>query len=149
MAGFAMELCVAADVGVLILNKSGVGGLSSGPNCSSGNGSSADSAFAAVSRVYATGNYSFGHEIGHLLWARHDNDGSLTPYAYGHGYKYTGSPSFRTIMAVDCSGCPPRVNYWSNPLVKLPGTNVAMGTPERNDNARVLNTRKWMVYAYR
>ena len=33
-----------------------------------------------------TGNYTFVHEAGHVVGARHDNDSTTSPYAYGHGY---------------------------------------------------------------
>lgn len=134
---------VAADVGVLIVNASSYCGLASGI------GSTASTAFAAVYWDCATGYYSFGHEIGHLQSARHDpaNDPTNTPYAYGHGYQYTGSPRWRTIMAYDCSGGCPRLNYWSNPNKLYNGR--AMGTTNRNDNARVLNNTRTTVAAFR
>ena len=78
---------LAADVGVLLINNASACGLASGI------GSTAATAFAAVYWDCATGYYSFAHEIGHLHAARHDpeNDPTTTPYAYGHGYQYTGS----------------------------------------------------------
>ena len=123
-----------ADIGVLILNNAQYCGLASGI------GSSVSTAFAGVHWSCATGNYSFAHEIGHLLSARHnpEADPTNTPYAYGHGFRYTGSPSWRTIMSYDCpAGCP-RLNYWSNPNRLYNG--VAMGTFATHDNTRVLNT---------
>lgn len=134
---------VAADVGVLIVNASSYCGLASGI------GSTASSAFAAVYWDCATGYYSFGHEIGHLQSARHDpsTDPSTSPYSYGHGYRYTGSPDWRTIMAYDCSGGCPRLNYWSSPLKLYNG--VPMGTSSQSDNARVLNNTRATVAAFR
>ncbi|HEX9945545.1 MAG TPA: M12 family metallo-peptidase [Thermoanaerobaculia bacterium] len=134
---------VAADVGVLIINNTQYCGLASGI------GSTASTAFAAVYWDCATGYYSFGHEIGHLQSARHDpaTDPSTTPYAYGHGYRYTGSPDWRTIMAYDCSGGCPRLNYWSNPNKLYNG--VPMGTPTQSDNTRVLNNTRATVAAFR
>ncbi|RZS32434.1 peptidyl-Asp metalloendopeptidase [Herbihabitans rhizosphaerae] len=130
-----------ADVGVLIINDSSYCGLASGI------GSSASTAFAAVYWDCATGYYSFGHEIGHLQSARHDpaTDGSNTPYAYGHGYRY--GTSWRTIMAYNCSPSCPRLNYWSNPRVNYQG--VPMGTTTRSDNARVLENTKATVAGFR
>ena len=76
----------AADVNVLVIND--------GSNCglASAIGSTAATAFATVHWDCATGYYSFGHEIGHLLSARHDPaaDPSTSPYAYGHGYRAPG-----------------------------------------------------------
>lgn len=134
---------VAADVGVLVINNSSACGLASGI------GSTASTAFAAAHWSCITGYYSFAHEIGHLLAARHDpaTDPSTSPYAYGHGYRYTGSPDWRTIMAYDCPGGCPRLNYWSSPLKLYNG--VPMGTASQSDNARVLNLRAASVAAFR
>ncbi|HEX9941707.1 MAG TPA: M12 family metallo-peptidase [Thermoanaerobaculia bacterium] len=134
----------AADVAVLIINNTQYCGLASGI------GSTAATAFVAVYWDCATGYYSFAHEIGHLQSARHDpkNDPTTTPYAWGHGYQYTKSPSWRTIMAYNCTGlgCP-RLNYWSNPNNLYNG--VPMGTATKNDNHRVLNDTRATVSAFR
>jgi hypothetical protein len=95
-------------------------------------------AFGVVSRMCATGYYSFGHEIGHIQGARHnlEADPSNTPFDYGHRY-HDGTAVWRTIMSYDCpSGCP-RVNRWSNPYLRLEGRLT--GTAARHHNARVLN----------
>jgi len=130
-----------ADVGVLMTDG----------NDGCGNGTinaSATSAFVAVTTDCATGNYSFGHELGHLFGARHnpEEDSSTTPYAYGHGY-LAPSRNWRTIMAYPCSGGCPRLNYWSNPAKTRDG--VAMGTTTRSNNARVLNERAAVLAGFR
>jgi hypothetical protein len=132
-----------ADVAVLLINNSSSCGLASGI------GSSVSTAFAVVHWGCATGYYSFAHEIGHLLSARHDQatDPTNTPYAYGHGYQYTGSPNWRTIMAYDCSPSCPRLDYWSNPNNLYNGH--PMGTTATNDNARVLNGTRTTVAAFK
>ena len=133
-----------ADVGVLLINNTQYCGLASGI------GSTASTAFAAVYWDCATGYYSFAHEIGHLQSARHDpaNDPTTTPYAWGHGYQYTAStPKWRTIMAYDCSGGCPRLNYWSNPNNLYNGH--PMGTTTKNHNSRVLNDTRATVAAFR
>jgi hypothetical protein len=134
---------VTADVGLLVINNSSSCGLASGI------GSSASTAFANAHWDCITGYYSFGHEIGHLQSARHDpaNDPTLSPYAYGHGYQYNGSPKWRTIMAYACSGGCPRLNYWSNPAKLYNGQ--PMGTTTRSDNTRVLNLTRGTVAAFR
>src|SRR5207237_4622577 len=105
----------------------------------------ASTAFAVVHYDCATGYYSFAHELGHLMGARHDvhHDSSTTPFAYGHGYEHpssTASQVFRTIMAYACDApavCNPRIQYWSSPSVTYAG--IATGTAATNDNVRVLN----------
>jgi hypothetical protein len=114
----------------------------------------ASTAFAIVHYNCATGYYSFAHELGHLMGARHDenHDPSTTPFSYGHGYEHpspTASQSFRTIMAYACSptSCDPRIQYWSNPNVTYNG--IAIGTAAINDNARVLNETAATVAGFR
>ncbi len=135
----------AADVSVLVINDAGNCGLAHSI------GSTAATAFATVHYDCATGYYSFAHEIGHLLSARHDPaaDPNNTPYAYGHGYRYepaTGT-KWRTIMAYACTGGCTRLNYWSNPDVTYNG--VPMGTADKNHNQRVLVQTKAAVAAFR
>jgi len=134
---------VTADVGLLVINNASSCGLASSI------GSTASTAFATAHWDCITGYYSFAHEIGHLESARHDpaNDPTTTPYAYGHGYQYTGSPSWRTIMAYNCTAGCPRLNYWSNPNNLYNGH--PMGTAGTNDNARVLNNTRATVAAFR
>ena len=101
-----------------------------------------DWAFFVVKRSCATGNYSFGHELGHLMGARHDrfvDDTDGKPFDYNHGYVHV-QDGWRTVMAYnddcDCSDedgtepdtCPAgsdrttaaspwcdRLLYWSDP----------------------------------
>lgn len=134
---------VAADVGVLVINNSSSCGLASSI------GSTASTAFAAAHWSCITGYYSFGHEIGHLQSARHDpaTDPSTSPYAYGHAYRKTTSPSWRTIMAYNCPSSCPRLNYWSNPNKLLNG--APMGTTSQSHNQRVLNQTAATVAGFR
>jgi hypothetical protein len=97
-------------------------------------------AFCVVRPDCAVTNYSFAHEIGHLVGCRHNTeaDGSTSPYSYGHGYTNC-SDGWKTIMALNTQQCSPtRLQYWSNPNVTYGG--VAMGSSSTRDNARVLNT---------
>ncbi|MFZ2753076.1 MAG: M12 family metallo-peptidase [Lysobacteraceae bacterium] len=134
---------VTADVMMLLINNASSCGLASGI------GSTASTAFAVAHYGCATGYYSFAHEIGHLQSARHDiaTDPTLTPYAYGHGYR-SPTNAWRTIMAYACTtgGCP-RINYWSNPAKTYGGQ--AMGNTTRAHNQRVLNTTKATIAAFR
>lgn len=95
-----------------------------------------------------SGNYTFVHEAAHVVGARHDNDPTLTPYAYGHGYVIT-SQNRRTVMAVNngpCSTCT-RIGAFSSPNFSVGG--VPIGTATRNDNTRVWKTRGPTVAAFR
>ncbi|OUS29013.1 hypothetical protein A9Q99_10400 [Gammaproteobacteria bacterium 45_16_T64] len=100
-------------------------------------GADYDTAFAVVNYACASGNFSFAHEIGHLVGARHDiqNDSSSYPYAYGHGFQ-SPSLAFRTIMSYNCgNGDCPRVGFWSSPD-NLFGDEV-MGQADTSNNVRV------------
>jgi len=133
---------IGADVNMLVINNSSSCGLASAF------AASAETAFAAVHWNCATGIYSFGHEIGHLIGARHDlgSDAASTPYAYGHGYRYipASGEGWRTVMALDCPVSCPRLNFWSNPELSYRG--IAMGNASSN-NAKVLmhgrNAMSW------
>ena len=112
-------------------------------------GSMEASAFCAVNSSCDISNYTFAHEIGHLIGCRHDpsEDPNTTPFAYGHGY-VNPSNTWRTIMAYRnaCGTCP-RLLYWSNPNVIYNGT--PMGTNATHDNSRVWNERSNTVMAFR
>lgn len=92
-----------------------------------------DRAFSVTARTCATGYYSFGHELGHNMGARHDwyVDSNTTPYVYNHGYVNV-SNNWRTIMAYnsECSAngtnCT-RLQYWSNPNVNYQGNAMGVG----------------------
>ena len=137
-----------ADLSAMIINQSDFCGLADAIMAT------ASTAFVVVYYDCATGYYSFAHELGHLMGARHDenHDATTTPFAYGHGYEHPSSVSgqnFRTIMAYACNAptsCDPRIQYWSNPNVKYNG--VATGTAATNDNARVLNGTAATVAAF-
>lgn len=93
---------------------------------------------------------SLGHEMGHNLGATHnwepgDAEGE-PPYMYG--YRYTGTPRFRTQMAYDCTsgGSCPRVAYHSNPRLTYQG--VALGTAAHHDVARRFNERRETVEGF-
>ena len=105
-------------------------------------------AYFVMSPNCLSGNWTFVHEAAHVVGARHDNDGTLTPYAYGHGYVMS-SINRRTVMAVNngpCGSCT-RFGAFSSPNYTLSG--VAIGTASRNDNTRVWRTRGPTVAAFR
>ena len=137
-----------ADLSAMIINQSDFCGLADAIMAT------ASTAFAIVHYDCATGYYSFAHELGHLMGARHDenHDSTTSPYAYGHGYEHPSSApgqSFRTVMAYACTpplSCDPRVQYWSSPNAKY--NNIATGTSDTNDNVRVLNATAGTVDAF-
>jgi hypothetical protein len=132
-----------ADLVALIVNQSAFCGMADAIMATE------DKAFAAVYYSCATGYYSFAHELGHLMGARHDpaNDPSTNPFAYGHGFQ-EGTAAWRTIMAYQCASKPcTRLQYWSNPNVSYGGG--PMGSAATHDNARVLNQTAATVAAFR
>jgi hypothetical protein len=106
------------------------------------------SAYFVMSPNCLSGNYTFVHEAGHVVGARHDNDPTNTPYAYGHGYVIT-SQNKRTVMAVNNGPCPScvRIGAFSTPNYTTGG--VPIGTASKNDNTRVWRTRGPTVAAFR
>ncbi len=125
-------------------------------------------AFAVVDVDCATGYYSFGHEMGHNMGARHDwyVDTNTSPYIHAHGY-VNATQRWRTIMAYnnECSdggfNCQ-RLPYWSNPDVLYSG--IPMGVPEGTypscspgqpnpncdaDNRKTLNKTAYTVANFR
>jgi hypothetical protein len=117
-----------------------------------------DRAFSVTARTCATGYYSFGHELGHNMAARHDwyVDSSTSPYIYNHGYVKV-SNNWRTIMAYnsECSAngtsCT-RLQYWSNPNVTYGGNPMGVGgstTGSSAYNALALNNSASVVANWR
>lgn len=131
-----------ADVVVLIVNDidaGGVGGYALEILAS------ATTAFASVHHGFATGVFAFGHEIGHLQGARHNDDSNTSPFPYGHGFNDPNG-TWQTVMA-NPGSCPTcdRVQYWSNPYVDYPPTGQAMGTVAYENNTRVLNETRYDI----
>lgn len=123
-------------------------------------GGGASWAFGLTSYHCATGNYSFGHEIGHNMTALHDRQtqgqlGNSVNYNYGYYYP---SENWRTIMSYNNAACVQagnctRLNYWSNPNVPHPTTSTPMGIAEGTTNAaenwKTLNNAAYAVANYR
>jgi hypothetical protein len=98
----------------------------------------------------ATGNYTFGHEIGHNMAARHDRandntDGS--PFNYNHGY-VDNINNFKTIMG---TGGNTRIQFFSNPNVLFNGAvmGVAAGNSLAADNRLTFNNTAFTVSNFR
>ena len=112
-------------------------------------------AFGVVNRTYSTGNYTFGHEIGHLMSARHDwyvDNTNNSPYTYNHGL-VNAPDRWRTVMAYgsECSPSCTRILYWSNPNKTYGGDpmGVAEGQSNAADNHKTLNNTAYTVANFR
>jgi len=109
-------------------------------------------AVGVVKRSCATGNYSFGHELGHIMGALHncENTSSSNPFDYSHGYSYCGvNTKWRTVMGYSECGNR-RIPYWSNPNVQYNG--ISMGDNSvacKSDNALTLNNTANVVANFR
>lgn len=138
------------------------------------NTSFSSSGFSVVKRECATGNFSFAHELGHNMAARHDryvDDTDNSPYSYNHGFVNVAD-RWRTIMAYndkcDCSDevdpCPDdsarstsgspncaRLQYWSNPNKTYGGDRMGVSSTLSNaaDNRKTLNSSAATVASFR
>jgi peptidyl-Asp metalloendopeptidase len=112
----------------------------------------AASAFSLVNWDCATGNYSFAHELGHLMGSHHDwnTTSEIGCFTYSKGYQ-APNRSFRTIMAYDCPGGCPRINHWSNPDILYNGqpTGVYYLGSNPADNRRSINSTTPVVIKWR
>jgi hypothetical protein len=110
-----------------------------------------DSAFSVIDRHCATlaGKWSFPHELGHQMGARHDwaaDNANNKPYPYNHGHTQphpASGTAWRTIMAYEgaCGSVTcPRVMNWSNPNISVGGSTTGTATgAQQEDNHRTLN----------
>lgn len=112
------------------------------------------SGFSVTMRSCAVGNYTFGHELGHNMSARHDwiaDPTNNSPFTYNHGHIAPGN-LWRTIMSYgsSCGDCP-RLGYWSNPDVLYNGIpmGIPQGQPQAADNRLTLNNTALTVANFR
>ena len=103
-------------------------------------------AFSVVARICATGNYSFGHELGHNMGLQHDRADAPADGVFPFSHGYVDAPhGFRDIMGVaaSCGGCM-RIQNFSNPNVTFNGfpTGVPQSSPQSADAAASLNGRR-------
>jgi peptidyl-Asp metalloendopeptidase len=110
-------------------------------------GANAASGFFVQNQSCTT--FTFVHEAAHLFGARHDNDGTTTPFAYGHGF-VNAAGNLRTIMAVN--GNPqPRLGFFStdDQTVFRNGANRSLGNAAVADNERVMAGRAATIAGFR
>ena len=117
-----------ADIAILIVDDASGCGLATRVRAD------ADDAFAVVHHACAVANYTFAHEIGHLIGASHEQS-------------YVSTHQWRDIMAAkeSCGGCP-RLPVWSNPTVLINGEPA--GTADLN-NARLIAEQAARLAAFR
>jgi len=125
-------------------------------------GSFAPGAYAIVaSQALLNGQYSFAHELGHLMGANHDAMSGYVvpgPYCYSHGHidalpgesplPGVQCPAWRDLMSEDnfCENCS-RQPYWSSGDLSVNSSGKyilnfcgrPLGNPHTEDNARTLN----------
>ena len=93
-------------------------------------------AFSVVRKDCATGYYSFGHELGHIMGARHDRRVDSKMYApFSHNFGYVDADNgWRTIMAYNDPSCInkhcERLQFWSNPAVLRDGRPLGVNDGE-------------------
>ncbi|MCP5052544.1 MAG: hypothetical protein GY940_35575 [bacterium] len=139
-----------ADEVVLLVNAGGFCGI--GYVMQSVSASFDAWAFSIVRWSCATGNYTFGHELGHTMGCAHDraNAGTVGAYSYSYGYQ-APDETFRTIMAYDCPGGCTRLNNWSNPEKQYGGQAMGVDSadPAAADNRKTLNNTANTVANFR
>lgn len=113
-------------------------------------------AFGVIKRECAADNLSFPHEAAHIMSARHQDDTTTTPFAFGHGFFQTtpadGSGLGWETMMSKRSDCVRKI-FFSNPDIEFSPTGSAstdpMGTAAQRDNHRTLNSTAETVANFR
>ena len=111
------------------------------------------SAFSVVARICATGNFSFGHELGHNMGLQHDRADAPADGVFSFSHGYVDTPhGFRDIMGVaaSCGGCM-RIQNFSNPNLMFNNfpTGVPQSSPQSADAAASLNATAFTVANWR
>jgi hypothetical protein len=110
-------------------------------------------AFSVVAVNCATGNYTFGHELGHNMGLQHDRADAPADGVFPFSHGYVDIPhNFRDIMGTQtsCVTCV-RIQNFSNPNVTFNGfpTGVPQGSPQSADAAASLNATAFTVANWR
>jgi hypothetical protein len=102
---------------------------------------------------YYCSELTYAHEIGHNLGCAHDraNAGVAGRFSYSYGYQQVPGYQFRTVMAYNCPGGCPRINYFSNPNVMFEDIPTGVADPDENsaDNALTINQTRVGMAGYR
>lgn len=112
-------------------------------------GPSESQAYTIVQVGAATSVYTFIHEVGHLIGARHQND-PTSGDAHGYSWSKPGVlNAYGSIMQTRRAGLTAitRVLHFSNPYRQHEGENT--GTLSYNFNARVINVNGSIVEDFR
>jgi hypothetical protein len=111
-------------------------------------------AFFACEYQQSLIDFTFAHELGHDLGAKHDHSNdTVSPspeFPAGYGYVFTANDvTNQTVMVQNdfAHGIP----YFSNPDVLYMGvpTGIPLGQANPANNAEVLNRTAWIVESYR
>jgi len=101
---------------------------------------------------YFCSELTYAHELGHNLGSQHDraNASGSGRFPYSYGYQ-DPDETFRTVMAYNCPGGCPRIEYFSNPNVTYNGKTTGIADPYQNsaDNARTINLTRVGMAGYR
>lgn len=107
--------------------------------------------YSVVGVNYATGYYTFAHEMGHNMGLGHYYEVSTQTAAMPEGYAWK-TAEFRTIMGPPAGVS--RINYWSNPAVyynglATGGSGTYQGETYGGNEAKVLNVTRAIVAKFR
>jgi len=147
---------VKADMVSLIVNSGSFCGIARLPLNWSDPPANQGQAFQVTARTCAVGNLSFPHEHGHNMGLEHDPvnanpPGAGTyPFRFGH-FVSNATDKARTVLSYS-NQCPlgcPRMPYFSNPAVNLPGTSEPTGILDTRENHRTGNLTDACVTDYR